>query len=163
MLDQVRGNYNIRAIFRLCDAFRVERLVVCGVPVMLRKRKLARAAAGTQRWVPWEQAEAAPEVVPAARAAGKWIAVVELTAASVSPAAIQPRFPAVLVLGGETSGVPAEVLAYADQAIAIPILGMANSLNVATATAAAIVVRAGGAVDGRRRGPLRKYCGPPRS
>ena len=40
VLDRVRGNYNLGAIFRLCDAFLVERLVVCGARVMLRKRRL---------------------------------------------------------------------------------------------------------------------------
>lgn len=135
VLDRVRGNYNLGAIFRLCDAFLAERLVICGVPVMLRKRKLVRAAAGTQRWVPWEQAADAGEVVRAAKAEGWWVGVVELTEAGVSPAELEPRFPAILVLGGEMSGVSAEVLACADQAIAIPMLGMANSLNVATAAA----------------------------
>ena len=53
----------------------------------------------------------------------------------VSPTGLQPRFPAVLVLGSERSGVSPEVLAYADQAVAIPMLGVANSLNVATAAA----------------------------
>jgi tRNA G18 (ribose-2'-O)-methylase SpoU len=33
VLDGVSGNYNIGAIFRLCDAFLIERLVICGVPV----------------------------------------------------------------------------------------------------------------------------------
>ena len=61
--------------------------------------------------------------------------MVELTADSVSVAAMQPRFPAVLVLGNEHSGISPGVLARADQAIAIPMLGMANSLNVATACA----------------------------
>ena len=135
VLDGVRRNYNLGAIFRLCDAFLVERLVICGAPVMLHKRKLVQAAAGTQRWVPWQEAKDAASVVRAAKTAGRWIAVVELTAESVSPAALQPRFPAVLVLGGESSGVSHDVLACADQAVAIPMLGMANSLNVATAGA----------------------------
>ena len=30
VLDGVRGYYNIGAIFRLCDAFLVERLIICG-------------------------------------------------------------------------------------------------------------------------------------
>ena len=135
VLDGVRRNYNLGAIFRLCDAFLVERLVICGVPVMLHKRKLVQAAAGTQRWVPWEEAKDAVAIVRAAKAAGHWIAVVELTTDSVSPSALQPRFPAVLVLGGESSGVSHDVLACADQTVAIPMLGMANSLNVATAGA----------------------------
>jgi tRNA G18 (ribose-2'-O)-methylase SpoU len=135
VLDGVRQNYNLGAIFRLCDAFLVERLVICGVPVLLHKRKLVQAAAGTQRWVPWEEANDAATVIRALKAAGHWTAIVELTAESVSPAALQPRFPAVLVLGGETAGVSRGVLACADQTVAIPMLGMANSLNVTTAAA----------------------------
>lgn len=135
VLDGVRQNYNLGAIFRLCDAFLAERLVICGTPVALHKRKLVRAAAGTQNWVPWEVAQDAAAVARAAKAAGCWLAAAELTAASVTPAMMQPRFPAVLVLGGELSGVSQAVLDCVDQAIAIPMLGMANSLNVATAAA----------------------------
>jgi tRNA G18 (ribose-2'-O)-methylase SpoU len=137
ILDGVSGLYNIGAMFRLCDAFLVERLIICGEPTqaLLRKRKLVKAAMGTQRWVPWQEAPDAATVVHAAKAAGHWIAVVELTAESVSPAAMSPRYPAVLMLGNEQSGVSPEVLACADQAIAIPMQGMANSLNVTTAAA----------------------------
>jgi tRNA G18 (ribose-2'-O)-methylase SpoU len=44
-------------------------------------------------------------------------------------------FPACIVLGGERSGVSSEVIDDADAAVEIPMLGMANSLNVATAAA----------------------------
>jgi tRNA (guanosine-2'-O-)-methyltransferase len=90
---------------------------------------------GTHRWVPWQQEPDAVEVVRAAKAAGSWIAVVELTAESVPVTAMQPRYPAVLVLGNEQWGITQAVLACADQAVAIPMLGLANSLNVATAAA----------------------------
>jgi tRNA G18 (ribose-2'-O)-methylase SpoU len=40
-----------------------------------------------------------------------------------------------LVPGGERSGVSPEVIEAADAAVAIPMLGMANSLNVATTAA----------------------------
>jgi tRNA G18 (ribose-2'-O)-methylase SpoU len=135
VLDGVTGNYNLGALFRLCDAFAVERLIICRTAVSLRNRRFIQAAAGTQQWVPWDEEIDTAAVIRSAKAAGQWIAVVELTADSLPPAAIQPRFPAVLVLGSEFSGVSAEVLALADQAIAIPMLGMANSLNVATAAA----------------------------
>src|ERR1700732_708427 len=36
VLDGVTGHYNIGAIFRLCDAFLVERLVICGFGVAER-------------------------------------------------------------------------------------------------------------------------------
>jgi tRNA G18 (ribose-2'-O)-methylase SpoU len=135
VLDGVRQNYNLGAIFRLCDAFLVERLIICGTQVMLHKRKLVQAAAGTQRWVPWQEAPDAASVLRAAKAAGSWIAALELTADSIPPSALQPRYPAVLVLGAERIGISSDVIAMADQIVGIPMSGMANSLNVATATA----------------------------
>ena len=44
VLDGVAGNYNIGAIFRLCGAFLVERLVICGTVTTLRNRRLVQAA-----------------------------------------------------------------------------------------------------------------------
>jgi tRNA G18 (ribose-2'-O)-methylase SpoU len=50
VLDGVTQNYNIGAIFRLCDAFLVRQLVICDTKLELRK--LVQAAQGTQHWVP---------------------------------------------------------------------------------------------------------------
>ena len=109
--------------------------MICGTPVMLRKRKLVQAASGTQHWVPWEEAADAAAVVRALKAAGRRVAAVELTQSSVAPALMQPRFLVVLVLGAELAGVSQAALDHADQAVAIPMLGMSNSLNVATTAA----------------------------
>ena len=38
VLDGVTQNYNIGAIFRLCDAFLVQQLVICCTKVELHKR-----------------------------------------------------------------------------------------------------------------------------
>ena len=98
VLDGVTQNYNIGAIFRLCDAFLVQELVICGAKVELHKRKLVQAAQGTQRWVPWSERPHAREVVADAEARGAWVVVVERTTASVRPERVVPVFPAVLVL-----------------------------------------------------------------
>lgn len=135
VLDGVRQNYNLGAMFRLCDAFMAERLVVCSAAVLLNKRKLVQAAAGTQRWVPWQVAEDVMLVIRSSKADDRWIIVTELAAQSISPEEMRPRFPATLVLGGESTGISPSALAYADEVVAIPMLGMANSLNVATAAA----------------------------
>ncbi len=135
VLDGVQSHYNQGAFFRLCDAFLVQRLVICGAAVTLHNRRFVQAAAGTHRWVPWELASDARSVVGLLRQAGHWIVALELSARSVTSEVLQPRFPAVLVMGGEASGVSQNVLDLADQTVAIPMLGMANSLNVATAGA----------------------------
>ena len=119
VLDGVTQNYNIGAIFRLCDAFLVQELVVCGAKVELHKRKLVQAAQGTQP----------------VKARGAWVVFAEQTTGSVRPEELAPMFPVTLVLGGERSGVSPEVINAADGAVVIPMLGMANSLNVATTAA----------------------------
>ena len=107
VLDGVKQNYNIGAIFRLCDAFLVQELVICGTKVELHKRRLVQAAQGTQHWVPWSDRQHANEAVADAKARGTWVVVAEQTTASVRPEQLAPVFPATLVLGGERSGVVA--------------------------------------------------------
>ncbi len=135
VLDGVRQGYNVGALFRLCDAFVCELLVVCGRDGTRGSRKLIQAAQGTQRWVPWEQANSATEVVQAVRAGGYQIVAVEQTSGAASLDHFLPRYPMCLVLGSERAGVSQAVLDLADAAVVIPMQGMANSLNVATAAA----------------------------
>ena len=135
VLDGVRQGYNVGALFRLCDAFLCERLVICGRDNTRGARRLVQAAQGTQRWVPWEHADSAAEVVRAARAGGYQVVAVEQTSHAVRLVDFQPRYPMCLVLGSEQAGVSQAVLDHADAAVTIPMRGMANSLNVATAAA----------------------------
>jgi tRNA G18 (ribose-2'-O)-methylase SpoU len=135
VLDGVKQNYNLGAIFRLCDAFLVDRLLICGTKLELHKRKLVQAAQGTQHWVPCSEWPRAADAVAERKTLGAWVVVAEQTTASVRPEALAPLFPAVLVLGGESGGVSPEVVNAADAAVAIPMLGMANSLNVASTAA----------------------------
>ena len=135
VLDGVTQNYNIGAIFRLCDAFLVQQLIICGTKLELHKRRLVQAAQGTQHWVPWSERQHASEAIADAKARGAWVVVAEQTTASVRPEEFMPMFPATLVLGGERSGVSPGAIEAADAAVAIPMFGMANSLNVATSAA----------------------------
>ncbi len=109
MLDGVTQNYNIGATFRLCDAFLVQQLVICGTKVNLHKRRLVQAAQGTQHWVPCSERQYAGDAVAEAKALGAWIVVAEQTTASLRPEQLVPVFPACLVLGGERNGVSPEV------------------------------------------------------
>ncbi|MBC8133781.1 MAG: hypothetical protein H7X95_12425 [Deltaproteobacteria bacterium] len=147
VLDGVTHLPNIGTMFRLCDAFRVERLYVCGLDLQVYKRKLVRAASGTIAWVPWNSGEDAVEVVRTSQKAGYVIAVVELAEKSVPPEQLRADAPICLVLGGERHGISPGVLALADQCIQIPSDGLGGSINLATA--AAIVM-----YEAARRFPL---------
>jgi tRNA G18 (ribose-2'-O)-methylase SpoU len=135
VLDGVKRPYNLGALFRLCDAMLVERLVICGVTVNLTNRKLIQAGRGTQRWVPWDHAEDAVAVVQGLKRSGFTIVVAEQAQQAIAPENLVIAYPVCLVLGSEADGVSESVLALADIVTAIPMLGMANSLNVATSAA----------------------------
>jgi len=135
VLDRVRQNYNIGAIFRLCDAFLVERLIIAGTTVNLRKRKLVQAACGTQYWVPWVEARDTAQAVTEAKATGNEIIVVEQTGSGIRPENLSVSGPICVILGAENDDVDQRVIDMADLAVTIPMLGMANSLNVASAAA----------------------------
>lgn len=135
VLDGVQQNYNIGAIFRLADAMLVEQLVICGTEVNLRNRKVVQAARGTQHWVPWRQEESGQVAVAAARQDGYQVVVVEQTSASVPVDQLVVRLPVCLVMGAEMHGVSQAVIDMADAAIEIPMFGMSNSINVASAAA----------------------------
>jgi tRNA G18 (ribose-2'-O)-methylase SpoU len=92
--DGVTQSYNIGAIFRLCDAFLAQQLVICGTKVDLRKRRLVQAAQGTQHWVPWSERPYAGDAVAEAKALGTWIVVAEQTTASVRPEQLVPVYAA---------------------------------------------------------------------
>ena len=109
--------------------------MICGTKLDLRKRRLVQAAQGTQHWVQWTEQLHAADVVAEAKALGAWVVVAEQTTTSVRPEHLVPKFPACLVLGAERNGVSPGALRAADAAVAIPMLGMTNSLNVATAAA----------------------------
>ncbi len=135
VLDGVTLLPNIGTTFRLCDAFRVERLYVCGMELETHKRKLTKAAAGTIKWVAWESRPSAVDVVRECKAAGYVIAAVELAEGSVPPDAIHPDRPLCLVVGAERHGVSREVLAMVEQCIEIPTDGVGGSINLTTAAA----------------------------
>jgi tRNA G18 (ribose-2'-O)-methylase SpoU len=135
VLDGVSCLPNIGTMFRLCDAFRVERLYVCGFTLQTYKRNLRTAATGTIAWVPHESGGDAASIVRESRAAGYSIAAVELLAASVPPEGVQCTRPICLVVGAENRGVSPELLALADQHVAIPTDGIGGSINLTTAAA----------------------------
>ena len=135
VLDGVSYLPNIGTMFRLSDAFRAERLYVCGFNLEPHKRKLTKAAAGTIAWVPWELADSAESVVRASKEAGYSIAVIELAEDSVPPQELRSDAPVCLVIGAERHGVSKGVLELADQRIEVPTDGLGGSINLTTAAA----------------------------
>ena len=132
VLDNIRSLHNVGAAFRTADAFRVEKIFLCGITGTPPHREIQKTALGATESVSWEYIENPLEAVRLLRDQGFTIVIVEQTTKSVQlnsfPVCSSTRY--CLVFGNEVNGVSESVVNEADTALEIPQLGTKHSLNV---------------------------------
>jgi 23S rRNA (guanosine2251-2'-O)-methyltransferase len=135
ILDNLRSAFNVGAIFRLCDAMRVNGLYLCGYTAFPPHTKLDKTSLGTVAYVPWKKFDSAKDAVIFLKNRGVPVWAAETTSKSKPYDAVE--FPSELgiVFGNEALGVSREVLEACDEIVEIPLFGFKNSLNVATSCA----------------------------
>lgn len=132
ILDNLRSAYNVGAIFRTCDAFLVEKLVLCGITAHPPNSKLKKTAMSSESFVRWEYARETTDAIILLKNRGIKIYCCERTEESKSLEYVEFTFPCGVVFGNEANGVSEKVLEKSDEIIEIPMMGFKNSLNVAT-------------------------------
>jgi len=133
VLDNVRSLLNVGSIFRSADAFRCERLYLCGITGTPPHRELAKTALGAEQSVAWTYAPDAGALVGQLQAEGYVVCAIEQTEGSTSLADFdpQPDRRYAFVLGNEVDGVSEAVVESAMVCLEIPQFGTKHSLNVA--------------------------------
>lgn len=134
VLDNIRSGLNVGAIFRTCDAFTIERIILCGITVQPPHVEIMKTALGATESVAWEYIESASTAIQQLKAAGIQCFAVEQTdsAESLELFDIKEKMPMALIFGNEMKGVNPEALQLCDGSIEIPQSGIKHSLNVAT-------------------------------
>lgn len=138
VLDSLKCAHNIGTILRLADSLLVKKVYICGDTVHMPNRKIRSSSRGAEKWVPFEYRESSKEVVCELKKLGIEIVAVEVTDDSIDYCDFRPKGPVCLVLGREYDGVSQGVLNQADECIHLPLLGMANSINVSAAASVAL-------------------------
>lgn len=133
VLDNIRSIYNVGALFRTCDALLVEKIYLCGITGHPPRKDIDKVALGAVEVVPWEYKPTTKEAVLELKAKGVTLCALELTKQSIHYKKANYPFPLALVIGNEVEGISEEIMPLMDMAVDIPMLGRANSLNVATA------------------------------
>lgn len=133
ILDHVRSMYNVGAFFRTADAVRLERLVLCGITAHPPQDGIAKTALGAHETVPWEYHTDALVPLRMYRARGYELAAIETGEAAADLFEWHPRWPLCVVFGNEVDGLGEGLLAACDSHVRLPMNGIKNSLNVATA------------------------------
>lgn len=140
--DGIRSMSNVGSIFRTCDCFRVERLMLCGITPIPPHREIHKTALGATESVEWAYEQDITKVLADYKAKGYRIYALEQTNKSIlmNKVEIAADEKAVLILGNEVSGVSQEALDMADAALEIRQEGTKHSLNVSVAAGIALYV-----------------------
>jgi tRNA G18 (ribose-2'-O)-methylase SpoU len=140
LAHDLRAPTNVGSIFRIADAFGVEKVYLSGsspVPPHPKIRKTSRSA---EHHVPYAYASDPADIVHRLRGEGYLIVSLEITSASVDVRAfsVSRHEKICLVLGSEQQGVRQDLLDLSDQTVHIPMFGENSSMNVATACSVAV-------------------------
>lgn len=140
VLDNIRSLNNIGSIFRTSDAFRVERLELCGITATPPSVEIHKTALGAEDSVSWRYHGSTSEAVRLLQAEGWKVHALELVKGAVSLEAfeVSAEEKYAIVVGHEVDGVAQDVVDMCDGCIEIPQEGTKHSLNVAVSTALAI-------------------------
>ena len=132
VLDNVRSLHNVGSVFRTSDAFRVERIMLCGITATPPSAEIHKTALGAEDVVDWKYYESTMDAVAELRSQGYRVYSIELCQGSIAlqDFVTAPGERYAVVLGNEVKGVQQDVVDASDGAIEIPQFGTKHSLNV---------------------------------
>jgi 23S rRNA (guanosine2251-2'-O)-methyltransferase len=140
LIDNIRSAWNVGAIFRTADAMSVSRIHLCGITTTPDNHSVNKTALGASSTVDWTYSRNAVDTAKQLQTEGFYLLALEQTDQSVSVFSDLPdvKYPILLIVGNEVSGVDPDLLSLSDQIIDIPMLGKKRSLNVEVAFGIAI-------------------------
>ena len=145
LLANVRDPGNAGTVLRTADAVGAQAGVVADASVDPYNSKCVRASAGSLFHLPVVAGARLEDAVAAMRAAGLRIVAADGRAGrSLDDPEVQERLgePTAWMFGNEAWGLPPDLVALADEPVAVPIYGQAESLNLAAAAAVCLYASA---------------------
>ncbi len=135
ILEEVRDPGNLGTIVRAADSAGADAVILTGRTVDLYNPKVVRATTGSIFHLPVGVGAELQDVLARARAAGIQSLAADVKGEDLLSLRTAGRLnqPTAWVFGNEARGLDDEVLTLVDQAVAVPIYGNAESLNLATA------------------------------
>lgn len=136
VLDNIRSLNNIGSVFRTSDAFRVEKILLCGITAQPPHVDIHKTALGAEDSVAWQYFDKTIDAVKQLKSNGYTVYAIEQAenSTSLSNLTLNTDKHYAIVLGHEVHGVQQEVIDAADGCIEIPQHGTKHSLNISVAT-----------------------------
>lgn len=132
VLDDIRSLHNIGSVFRTADAFRIERIYLCGITAVPPHPEMHKTALGAEFSVDWIYVADTVEAVDNLKKEGYQVYAVEQAEGSMmlDTLELDRTQKYAVVMGNEVKGVKQEVIDHAHGCIEIPQYGTKHSLNV---------------------------------
>ena len=132
VLDNVRSQHNIGAVFRTADAFRLQGVWLCGICCCPPNNEIHKTALGAELIVDWRYFEHTLDAVRALQEDGYTVYAIEQTHGStlLHDMQLPKNQKTAIIMGHEVFGVQQEVVDAANGCIEIPQYGTKHSLNV---------------------------------
>jgi len=132
ILDNIRSLNNVGSAFRTGDAFRIEKIYLCGITGKPPHRDIRKTALGATESVNWEYLNNTIQAVEKCKKDGYTLIGVEQAehATSLETFSISNTGKYAFVFGNEVFGVEQKTLEACDQALEIPQFGTKHSLNI---------------------------------
>lgn len=134
--DGIQFQPNIGSLFRICEAFGVEKIIFYGLGEQMNLRKINRTSRNTHLHIPYSVEENQKEVLDYLQLNDYQIVALEIAQNSIpiEILKIDPHKKIALLIGNEISGISDYFLKQADQIVHIEMFGKNSSMNVVQAT-----------------------------
>lgn len=139
--DQVNSPANLGSLFRLADAFHIEKIIFCGIEEeVINSNRLKRTARSTQNNVAFQFEDSIETVIEHLQQQKIEIFALEITNDSipVEEIQLQENKKIALIIGDENLGVNQDLLKKTSANLHIKMYGNNSSMNVAQATGIAL-------------------------
>ncbi len=140
ILPNIRSVYNVGSMFRTGDCAAINKIYITGWTATPEHPKMAKVALGANQSVPWEYCKSAWRLVDKLKKQGYFVVSLEYNKDSIDirSSAKRLKYPLALIVGNEVTGVSQSLLQRSDLICHLPMHGIKESLNVASAAAIAL-------------------------
>jgi 23S rRNA (guanosine2251-2'-O)-methyltransferase len=135
VLDNVRSQHNIGAVFRTSDAFLVEAICLCGITAYPPNPEIHKSALGSENSVDWKYYPNTLDAIKELKEMGYLIVSIEQAEGSIELRQFRAKSNKkyAIVLGNEVKGVMQEVVDMSDSVVELDQFGTKHSLNISVA------------------------------
>jgi 23S rRNA (guanosine2251-2'-O)-methyltransferase len=136
IINDIRSNYNVGAMFRTADGAGVEKIYLAGFTPCPKDRfgrvvgEIHKTALGAEESVAWEYVTSVIDLIADLKKEGYTVVSVEQDPNSIKLHDFKVPNKVAYIMGSETEGVPKDVLLDSDVILELPMLGKKESLNV---------------------------------